>query len=200
VAAYAAAAPATALAFATTGTGCAYRQFMTDCDFDSHSFDPAAYGMIALVTAVAMVIVQLKAQHKVWYPIAMLFGTLLLATVCYDVVLRRPVIGADKIVDDTFNTLRFAIMASSLLVFLIARRVRMSIPGTIVTIVASNGAAIAVALVFREVSVHVTGTTKLYLLFLLYAFGGFGAHIMATSWLFSSGRMIETPPVAANEA
>lgn len=193
IAGYAASAPIMVWAVSAVGGKCRYSQLATDCDFGRRVFDPLAYAALMGVTIIAMLALKALAKDRVWYPLTMLFGSLALFTCSWDLVLRRPVIGVDHLVDDTFNTLRFTIAASFLLVFLVARRVQLPMLRAALAVIASNAAAVAAAIVFLELSRHVMGATKMYLLFMLYAFGGFGVHIMAASWMFSAGRMDAGP-------
>ena len=98
--------------------------------------------------------------------------------------------------NDTFNTLRFAVTASLLLTFQLGRHVRMPLAGVVAATIASNLAVIAAAAVYVAFAEHLIGTARLFLLFVVYAFGGFGLHVMAIATLFSSSRMRDVPAAA----
>lgn len=190
VAAYAASAPLIVVAMSQLGRPCVYNQMQTYCRYgDAYEYEALPYFLTASVLAAIMLIARIWFRPRPWYPLIIVFGSVALFAMAYDTILQRPVIQGDKIINDTFNTLRAAIMASFLLVFLVARRMTFSFAGVVRAVAFSFIAAGAVSALFQQISPHVIGATRLYLLFLLYAFGGFGLHMMTVSSLFAKGRL-----------
>lgn len=193
-AAYVVSAPFLVAAMAALGQQCLYARFQTYCRYaEGASYDADPYMLTALAIGVILIVARLRFRSCPWYPLLMIFGSVALAAIAYDALLQRPLIQGDKIINDTFNTLRFAILASFLLVFLIARRMSFRWTGVIAAVSGSYIASAAVCGLFQTIGPHVIGATRLYLLFILYAFGGFSLHLMAVSVLFASGKLESTP-------
>lgn len=125
-------------------------------------------------------------HDRPWYPLVATFCAIALGVVAYDTVVGRDVVDGEKLANDTFNTLRFAMLASFLLLFHLMRGMRSKLLGVAGAIVASYAAVVLAALAFHELAHGLIGSTKLFVLFVVYAFGGFGIHIMAICTLFSS--------------
>lgn len=190
LAAYAASAPVLAAALSSAGAECGYAMMQTTCRFGAQStYDPLAYGAIAATMAAAMVWARLRAHDRPWYPMIATFGLIVLGAALYDTVFGRSVVGGEKLANDTFNTLRFAVLASFLLVFHLAKRVRLGVVAPLAAIAASLFGVVLAGVAFQAFSGHLLGATQLFVLFVVYAFGGFGIHLMAVSSMFASGRM-----------
>lgn len=188
--AYAASAPLLATALTATGADCGYAVLQTTCSFgDRSTYDPTAYAALAGAIAAAMLWARLRAYDRPWYPLIATFGVIALAVALYDTVVGRSVIGGDKLANDTFNTLRFAVLASFLLVFHLAKPVRLGVAGPLVAIASSLMGVLLAGVAFQAFSGHLMGATQLFVLFVVYAFGGFGIHLMAVSTMFAAGRM-----------
>lgn len=189
-AAYAASAPLLATALTATGARCGYAVLQTTCSFgDNSTYDPTAYAALAGAVAATMVWARLRAYDRPWYPLIATFGLIALGVVLYDTLVGRAVIGGDKIANDTFNTLRFAVLASFILVFQLAKKVTFGIAPVLVAIASSLGGVVLAGIAFQTFSGHLIGATQLFVLFVVYAFGGFGIHLMAVSSMFAGGRM-----------
>lgn len=188
--AYAASAPLLASALTATGARCGYAVLQTTCSFgDGGTYDPSVYAALAGAVATMMVWARLRAYDRPWYPLIATFGLIALGVVLYDTLMGRPVIGGDKLANDTFNTLRFAVLASFILVFQLAKKMTFGIAPVLVAIASSLGGVLLAGIAFQAFSGHLIGATQLFVLFVVYAFGGFGVHLMAVSSMFAGGRM-----------
>jgi hypothetical protein len=189
-AAYAASAPLLAWALSLRGASCTYSMMQTHCTLGAPaSYDPVVYGSLALSVVAMLAIARLRAHDRPWYPLIATFSLLVLAVIAYDTLAGRDVVDGEKLANDTFNTLRFAMLASFLLLFRLMRGMSAGLLGTAGAVAASYAAVIVAALAFHDLADDLIGATKLFVLFVVYAFGGFGIHIMTICTLFSSSRI-----------
>lgn len=189
-AAYVASAPLLAAALSMRGASCSYSMMQTYCRLDGPvSYDPVVYGALALSVVAMFALARLRAHDRPWYPLIATFSTLVLAVIAYDTLVGRDVVDGEKLANDTFNTLRFAMLASFLLLFRLMRGMSASLMATAAAIVGSYTAVVLAALAFSDLADNLIGATKLFVLFVVYAFGGFGIHIMTICTLFSSSKI-----------
>lgn len=184
---YVASAPLLSAALSMGGSSCSYSMMQTRCSLGG----PASYDVMVYLSFAASVIAtyaltRLRWHDRPWYPLVATFCAIAIGMVAYDTVVGRDVIDGEKLANDTFNTLRFAMLASFLLLFHLMRGMRTSLLGVAGAVAVSYGAVILAALAFHELAGDLIGSTKLFVLFVVYAFGGFGIHIMAICTMFSS--------------
>lgn len=186
-AAYIVSAPLTAQGYQLSGhLTCHASQFQVFCRYpQDSSFDVATYLCIGSLAAIAMAITAAFHKSSPYYPLVMFFGNVALFAILYDVLAHEPVQSSSKLTNDTFNTLRFAITASFALVFYIARHARIPAWSAVLAIGLSYVAVYLIGLLFFYISAKIMGATEIYLLFMLYAFGGFSIHIMTIAQMFT---------------
>lgn len=198
VAAYAASAPIVASMLTMAGTSCTNGLVTTACGFGRQdSFDPAVYGALATAAAGALLWARLKAHDRPWYPLVATFSLIALGAMAYDAVFALPVIGGEKLSNDTFDMLRMTVLASFLLVFGLGRHIRYGMVHSVFAVLVSLGGLIVAELAFQAFSGHLVGATQMFMIFVLYAFVGFGIHLMAVSNMFASGRVQTATPATA---
>jgi hypothetical protein len=119
------------------------------------------------------------------YPFVMLFAAIGLGAAAYDAVFQNTLVNGPKLINDTMNVLRFAIFASFVLTFVIARQHRLPLLGVVVAVVLSFAMAQLAMTAFIAVGDQVIGAFELYLLYVVYAFGAFTLHLMMVSTLIT---------------
>ena len=189
---YAASAPIMAWAFAQTGSHCTVDQLLLTCRFVARPvFEPVTYGMLAGSTIVSLAFTHLTSRNKPWYLAIMFFGVLTLSALAWDSVMMRYVQNAEKLINDTINTLRFAVLASHVLFIAIVRHLRITLAATAFSVMASFAGVAAAGLLFAAVSDEIMGASRLLILFLLYALIGFGIHLMSIATLTARAQLRE---------
>lgn len=195
---YLVAGPSTAGLLATVGTTCTATAFRTVCAFmPQGQWNAEAYLALGVMASCGLL-----AARTIWREAspAMLvnvFCGIVLAAAIYDSVLQMPAIGEEKLSNDTFDTLRFAVLASLLMTAGISRRAPAPLWASAVATVASYGSTMLATLVYAAISAPYIGATRMTLLFLVYTMIGFGLHIMAVGWLTTTMRMKPTRAVGA---
>jgi hypothetical protein len=198
VAAYAASAPIVASVLTMAGTSCTSGLVTTACAFGRQtSFDPAVYGALATAATGALLWARLSAHDRPWYPLVATFSLIALGAMAYDATFARPVIGGEKLSNDTFDMLRMTVLASFLLVFGLGRHIRYDLFRAVSAIAVSLAGLVIAELAFQAFSGHLVGATQMFMIFMLYAFVGFGIHLMAVSNMFASGTIEPKEPAAA---
>lgn len=194
VAAYVASAPILASILSYAGTACTYDLTTTFCSFGTQDvYDPAVYGTFATITSGLLLWARLYAHERPWYPLIATFALISLGAMAYDTVFGLPILSGAKLVNDTFNTLRFAVLGSFLLVFAFGKHIRYAVKDVVLAILVSMAGIVAAGVVFETFSGHVIGATQMMVLFLVYAFGGFSIHLMAVSMMFAKGTITKNP-------
>jgi hypothetical protein len=124
----------------------------------------------------------------VLYPFIVLFGTLSLCAMAYDLALLNGLVSGEKLINDTFNVLRLLVLGSFTLTFVMARRTALN-PFSVVAAVASSYAATLAAMFgFLLIHARLFGAFELFVLYVVYAFGGFTVHLMTLSLLVSGAK------------
>jgi hypothetical protein len=144
--------------------------------------------LAAALVAVFWVWAALFAKDWILFPFILLFGTLALGAISYDLTFQNALVSGAKLINDTFNVLRLLIFASFTLTFIMARRSGLTLPGTIVAVVLSYAAALGAAAAFISVQAALFGAFELFVLYIVYAFGGFTLHLMTLSLLVAGAR------------
>lgn len=198
VAAYAVSAPIVASVLTMAGTSCTSGLVTTTCDFGRQaSFDPAVYGALATAAAGALLWARLSAHDRPWYPLVATFSLIALGAMAYDAVFALPVIGGGKLSNDTFDMLRLTVLTSFLLVFGLGKHIRYDLFRAVSAVAVSLAGLVIAELAFQAFSGHLVGATQMFMIFVLYAFVGFGIHLMAVSNMFASGTIEPKEPAAA---
>jgi hypothetical protein len=172
-----------------THTPCRAGLFVVTCDLPTDGppdwrVYAVAGGVIALLCAGTI----LFAKDWILYPFVILFGTLALGTIGYDLMFQNSLVSGPKLINDTFNVLRLLIFGSFTLTFILARRSRLSWLGMVAASLLSYGAALAAMFGFVIVRPELFGAFQLFVLYVAYAFGGFTLHLMTLSLLVSGAR------------
>lgn len=189
---YAASAPVMAWAFAQTGSHCAVDQLLLSCRFLARPvFEPLTYGMLAGSTIAGLAITYLTSRNKPWYLAVVFFGVLVLCALAWDSVMTRYVQNAEKLINDTINTLRFAVLASHVIFIAIIRHLRVTVAATTLSVMASFSGVAAAGFLFAAISDEIMGASRLLMLFLIYALIGFGIHLMSISTLTARAQLRE---------
>jgi hypothetical protein len=176
------------------GTPCTAHWFQAHCTLAKDgAFDPLTYAVVLACFAVLLLISVLVLRRSSAYPLLMLFGMLGLCAAAYDVVFRHALLDGPKLVNDTMNVLRFAILASFTLTFAIARRHRLSPAGVLLGVIGSYGAAQLALAAFLVLDDQLIGAFELYMLYVVYAFAAFTLHLMTVSLLISQAPQ-DRPP------
>lgn len=195
VAAYAASAPIVASMLTMAGTSCTNGLVTTTCGFGRQdSFDPAVYGALATAAAGALLWARLRAHDRPWYPLVATFSLIALGAMAYDAIFTLPVIGGEKLSNDTFDMLRMTVLTSFLLVFGLGRHIRYDLFRAVSAVVVSLAGLVVAELAFQAFSGHLGGATQMFMIFVLYAFVGFGIHLMAVANMFAAGKVDAATP------
>ena len=170
-------------------TPCHAALFAVTCDLPADAAPDwrvyaVAGGAIALLCAGTI----LFAKDWILYPFVILFGTLALGTIGYDLAFQNSLVSGPKLVNDTFNVLRLLIFGSFTLTFILARRSRLQWLGVVAAGLLSYGAALGAMFGFIIVRPEMFGAFQLFVLYVAYAFGGFTLHLMTLSLLVSGAR------------
>lgn len=182
-------APLTASLFAGEGMRCSHTLVQLYCAYGVNAaYNPVTYAALATVTAGVMAVAFIFARARSAFPVITLFGTLMLLAIAYDSLLQLPVINASKLANDTFNTLGFVMLASFWFLFFLARGYAFHPLRAVLAIIVSFAMIYFGRVSYVIVSQQTIGATRLYLLFLIYAFGGFSIHLMMLSAMLTTAR------------
>lgn len=180
------------------GVHCRASAFRTACDFTPQAgWAPAPYVALALVALVALGLARTVWRESSPSMLVTVLGGLVLAATIYDSALRMPAIGEGKLSNDTFDTLRFAVLASLLMTAWISRSAPAPLWATTCATAASYGATMVATLAYAVLAPPYIGATRMTLLFLIYTVVGFGLHVMAVGWLTTTMRMRDAMAEAA---
>lgn len=178
------------------GMHCEVTFLATQCDFGSDVVEPLdGYIILGSLIVTSLVAIHLFWRETIFYPFVFLFGLLGLGTIAIDVTWQNPVINSAKIVNDTINILGSVIAVSFLLLILILRHQRYSMIGLAKSALISYLVKVTSVTGFIAVRAGVHGSTELYLLYVVYAFGAFSLHLMTVCGFLS--RTVCTEPKAA---
>jgi len=159
------------------------------CNFPgANSPDWRVYALIGASIGLLWIWAALFAKHWILYPFITLFGSLALGAIAYDLTFRNGLVSGPKLVNDTFNVLRLLIFASFALTFIMARRSGLRVMGVVAAVVLSYAASLAAMGGFIAVRAELFGAFELFVLYIVYAFGGFTLHLMTLSLLVSGAR------------
>jgi hypothetical protein len=148
----------------------------------------AAYAVSAAVLAAAWIGSALFLRQCALQPFVGLFAALGLCAIAYDLIVGRPLLTGVRLINDTFDVLRFLVFASFALLLTMARRWTMSVPGVALAAAASFAMTIAAMTGFHAIRHGLIGAFELYVLYIAYAFGGFTLHLMTLSLLVAAAR------------
>lgn len=186
---YAVSAPIGALAARAVGVGCRARGLSLNCALaPDGALDPATYGVSAAALAAAWWCSAVLLRHRPVQPFVGLFAALGLGAIVYDALVGRPLVTGERLINDTFDVLRFLMFASFALLLLIARRWTVSWRGVGLAAATSFAAATVSMIAFYWVRPGLIGAFELYVLYVAYAFGGFTLHLMTLSRLVAGAR------------
>jgi hypothetical protein len=186
---YAASGPVDQLAAGAIGVTCVTHGLQLTCDLPADGpLSQGAYALSAVALAAAWLASTLWLRNRPVQPFIGLFAALGLAAIAYDVAVGRPLVTGQRLINDTFDVLRFLIFASFVLLLLIARRWILSSWSVAVAAAASFTAATVSMIVFYLIRPGLIGAFELYLLYIAYAFGGFTLHLMTLSRLVAGAR------------
>jgi hypothetical protein len=186
---YAASGPVDQLAAQAIGVPCLSHGLQLACDLPPDgALSQPTYALSALALATAWLASTLWLRNRPAQPFIGLFAALGLAAIAYDAAVGRPLVTGERLINDTFDVLRFLIFASFALLVLIARRWILSSWSVAVAAAASFTAATVSMIVFYLVRPGLIGAFELYVLYIAYAFGGFTLHLMTLSRLVARAR------------
>jgi hypothetical protein len=161
------------------GVPCQVSYLSTQCAFGADKVESVnAYIILGSIVGMTLVALRWFWRETVIYPFLMLFGLLCMAAIGYDLLLDRPIINSEKIVNDTVNILGSVIAASFTLLLVILRHQNYSPLVLAKSACASYAIKVVSVTFFVGVSSGIHGATELYLLYVVYAFGAFSLHLM----------------------
>jgi peptidoglycan/LPS O-acetylase OafA/YrhL len=129
-------------------------------------------------------------RTSIAWPFAATMCIVTLIAVNYDLILVHPVLQESRIVSDTMNVLGFVMLASFALTLSILRRFHLSLRHAALAVLISFGTKTAAMLTFIAIRGAVGGATEMLVLFVVYAFGAFGIHLMAITSLIGHARPV----------
>lgn len=186
---YAASGPIARLAAAAIGVACQTHGLRLECALPPDgALDSDAYVMSAAALAIAWGGSAVFLRDKPVQPFIALFAALGLGAIAYDLVVGRPLETGVRLINDTFDVLRFLVFASFTLLLTIARRWIVPPSGVVLAATTSFGAAILSMVAFYAIRPGLIGAFELYVLYIAYAFGGFTLHLMTLSRLVAGVR------------
>jgi hypothetical protein len=186
---YAASGPIARVAAATIGVACQTHGLRLECALPPDgALDSDAYVMSAAALAIAWGGGALFLRDRPVQPFIALFAALGLGAIVYDLVVGRPLETGVRLINDTFDVLRFLVFASFALLLTIARRWIVSPSAVAMAATTSFGAAILSMVAFYAIRPGLIGAFELYVLYIAYAFGGFTLHLMTLSRLVAGVR------------
>jgi hypothetical protein len=186
---YAASGPVDQLVASAFGIDCVARGLRLECALPADgALSLSAYAVSALALAAAWLASVLWLRNRPAQPFIGLFAALGLGAIAYDLAVGRPLVTGVRLINDTFDVLRFLIFASFALLLLIGRRWIISWLGVGLAAAASFTAATAAMIAFYLVRPGLIGAFELYVLYIAYAFGGFTLHLMTLSRLVAGAK------------
>ena len=190
LAGYIASGPMTVEIMKMVDTQCVTTTVRLACAYSpQHRWAWEPYLALAMVSAAGLLAARTIWREASPMMLISVFSAIAIGACIYDSILQLPAIEEAKLSNDTFDTLRFAVLASLLMTIGIARGAPAPLWATLIASIASYTACALAMAVYSIISMPYLGATRMMLLFLVYTMVGFGLHIMAVGWLTTQMRM-----------
>jgi peptidoglycan/LPS O-acetylase OafA/YrhL len=138
-------------------------------------------------------------RETIAWPFVATLSVVALIGVGYDLLAARPVLQESRIVSDTMNVLGFVMLASFMLTLAILRRGHVPLRHAATAVIVSFGAKTIAMLAFAAIRGGLGGASEMLVLFVVYAFGAFGTHLMAITSLVRHAQPVVGRAVVQSE-
>jgi peptidoglycan/LPS O-acetylase OafA/YrhL len=161
-----------------------------------HCVYPAQAASNGGVWALGAFAIAIHAAGRRWFretiawPFVATLSVVAVIAVGYDLLAARPVLQESRIVSDTMNVLGFVMLASFMLTLAILRRGHVPLRHVAAAVAVSFGAKTVAMLAFAAIRGSLGGASEMLVLFVVYAFGAFGTHLMAVTSLVRHARPV----------
>jgi peptidoglycan/LPS O-acetylase OafA/YrhL len=182
-------------ALGQAGIACTDDLTLLHCTYPAQVASRGGTWVLAAFACLALAIGHRWLRDSIAWPFAATLAVVALIAVGYDLTAGRLVLEESRIVSDTMNVLGFVMLASFMLTLAILRRGHVPLHHAALAVLVSFGAKTAAMLAFAAIRTGLGGAGEMLVLFIVYAFGAFGIHLMAITSLVGRARPA-TPRVA----